>query len=185
MNETLRAIFERSSCRDFDGTTPAREQLELIAKAALASPSAMNVQPWHICVIADGGLLSELDKRGLEAMAALAPSSYERIMGRGGRLFYGAGALAVVWVKDSYQPGAELLDCGIVVQSMALAAQSIGLGSCICGLAQYCFAGTDGEGLAQDCGRPEGYRFGMGVLLGRAKSAAAPHEPDGGKLSFR
>ena len=42
MNETLKNIAERNSCRDFAGTQVTDEQIEILVNAALASPSAVN-----------------------------------------------------------------------------------------------------------------------------------------------
>ncbi|HBP37226.1 MAG TPA: NAD(P)H nitroreductase, partial [Clostridiales bacterium] len=47
MNETLQAIFDRRSIRNFQADPLTAEQLDALAEAALASPSGMNIQPWH------------------------------------------------------------------------------------------------------------------------------------------
>ncbi|MDR3344965.1 MAG: nitroreductase family protein [Oscillospiraceae bacterium] len=184
MNETLNAIFTRSSCRDFDPTPLPREDLAIIAQAGAAAPSGVNAQPWHICVVADADTLAALDAEGLGNMQKAAPEFYARIQSRGGTLFYHAPAIAIVWVCDSYKPGAELLDCGIVTQNMVLAAQSLGLASCICGLANFAFAGERGVALAAKCRAPEGHRFGVSVLLGKANTLAGAHIPDEGKITL-
>ena len=53
MNETLKTIAERYSCRDFAETPLTSEQIKAIVDAALAAPSAMNNQPWHVIMITD------------------------------------------------------------------------------------------------------------------------------------
>jgi nitroreductase len=101
MNETLKTIFERYSCRDFADTPLTGEQIEKIAKAALASPSAMNRQPWHVIMITDKKFIDELDGEGMEVLAAEDKSSYERIKSRGGRIFYNAPCMVVIASDNS------------------------------------------------------------------------------------
>ncbi|MDR1410257.1 MAG: nitroreductase family protein [Oscillospiraceae bacterium] len=184
MNETLHLIFKRSSCRDFDPTPLSHEDLKVIAKAGVAAPSGMNAQPWHIGVITDADIITELEVEGLANLKKTDIAGYTRIQLRGGTLFYHAPVIAVIWVRDSYKSGAELLDCGIVTQNIALAAQSLGIASCICGFANYAFVGERTAELTTKCRVPEGYRFGMSVLLGRADTAGTAHEPDEEKITF-
>ena len=184
MNEPLNTIFTRSSCRDFKSEALSSEDLQLIARAGLAAPSAMNVQPWHISMITAPEVLSALEAEALKNLQQANPAAYERLIGRGGTMFYHAPAIAIVWVNESYKPGAELLDCGIVTQNIALAAQSLDIASCICGLADFAFAGDKAAEFMAKCRAPEGFRFGMSVLLGRANSAKVPHDIDETKLTF-
>ncbi|HOO26028.1 MAG TPA: nitroreductase family protein [Clostridiales bacterium] len=44
MNETLKSIAERYSCRDFADTPLTDEQIKALADAALSAPSAVNRQ---------------------------------------------------------------------------------------------------------------------------------------------
>ena len=60
MNETLKAIATRYSCRDYAEKPVDKELLQAIAEAAVQSPSAMNNQPWHIIVITDKELITAL-----------------------------------------------------------------------------------------------------------------------------
>ena len=80
MNGTLKTIVERYSCRDFADTPLTDEQIKLLVDAALASPSAMNRQPWHIIMVTDKALIEELDDEGMNILAAAEDKSgYERI----------------------------------------------------------------------------------------------------------
>jgi len=44
------------------------------------------------------------------------------------------------------------------------------------------FGGENGLQLMEKIGMGEGWRFGMGVLLGFAEQRVAPHEPDLSKI---
>ena len=77
-----------------------------------------------------------------------------------------------------------MLDCGIVSQNIALAAQALGLGNVICGMANIPLSGEKGAGYKEKIGFPEGWEFGMAVLVGYAAAPGKPHEPDMGKIRY-
>jgi hypothetical protein len=99
MNETLKTIMERSSCRDFEGTALSHEQVRSVVEAGLA-------------------------------------------------------------------------------------AQSLGLGDVICGMAWIPFSGPRGDELKKRLQFPAGFSFGIAVLIGKAKSGKTPHEWDMGKVTY-
>lgn len=180
MNETLCTIAQRYSCRAYDGRLPEGEKLEAIALAAVQSPSAMNRQPWQIKVITNKPFLEEIDKEGMRILAeAEDQSTYERFMKRGGTLYYNAPCMFLVLKKA----GADM-DSGIVSENISLAAASLGLGSVICGMAAIPFQGPKGEVFKQKVGFTDGWEFGISVLVGYAKDAGTPHEPDMSKICY-
>ena len=182
MNETLKTIAGRYSCRDFEGTALTDGQIKAIVEAALASPSGMNRQPWHVIIVTDKGLIEELDAEGMVILAAAQDKSgYERIMSRGGKMFYNAPCMVIAAANGSDNAA---LDCGILSQNVALAAHSLGLGSVICGMAGIPLSGPRGDELKKRLRFPDGYSFGIAVLVGMAKSRKEPHELDIGKVTY-
>jgi nitroreductase len=181
MNEVIKAILERYSCRDFSAAPLSCQQVDTLVKAALASPSAVNRQPWHIIAITDKNLLDEMDSYALEGIKAQSEEFYKRMMDRGGKIFYNAPCLIVI-AKDGSDYAA--LDCGIVSQNIALAAHSMGLGSVICGMARSTLEGAKGEEFKKRIKIPEGYVFGMSVCVGTALSGKEPHELDMLKVTY-
>jgi len=181
MNETLKTITDRYSCRDFAATPLTEGQIKAIAEAALASPSGMNRQPWHIIIITDKALIDELDAEGMGIISAWEDkSAYERIKSRGGKMYYNAPCMIVVASQDSDNG----VDCGIVSQNIALAAHSLGLGSVICGMAAFPLSGPRKDELKKRMKFPDGYKFGIAILVGTAKSGKAPHELDWAKVTY-
>ena len=180
MNETLRTIAERYSCRSYETRVLEKEKLEAIALAAVQSPSGMNGQPWQIVVITDKSLIDDMDA---ESMRIIADSddktAYNRFMERGGKIFYNAPCMFLILKK----PGSDL-DCGIVSENIALAAASLGLGSVICGMAGVPLSGAKGDVYKSKIGFPDGYEYGIAVLVGYAKETRAPHEPDMSKIRY-
>ena len=182
MNETLKTIMTRYSCRDFTGSPLTEEQLKAIVDAALAAPSGMNRQPWHIIVVTDKKLIDELDAEGMKILAAAEDkSTYERMMSRGGKLYYNAPCMFIVTAED---PKASALDCGILTQNVALAAHSLGLGNVIVGMAGVPLSGPRGDEFKKRLNFPAGFDFSMGILIGAAKSGKEPHELEAAKVSY-
>ncbi|MCL2659994.1 MAG: nitroreductase family protein [Acidobacteriaceae bacterium] len=184
MNETLRCIKERYSCRNFSEQQPTEEQLASIAQAAIQAPSGMNRQFWHVVVVTNKEIIAELEQEGLSVLRNLSPSGYERIQSRGGKLFYNAPCLVFFAIKAAQPAGAELVDLGIIAQNTVLAATSLGMASCHCGFATMAFAGGKKEYFKKKLQFPDGYECGLAALLGFANSAGTPHEPDQSKITF-
>jgi len=76
------------------------------------------------------------------------------------------------------------MDCGILSQNVSLAAHSLGLGSVICGMARIPLNGPNGCALKKRMNFPEGFDFGIAILVGTAKSGKEPHELDFSKVSY-
>lgn len=177
MNEVLKVIGSRYSCRSFTGEAVETEKIEALALAGVQAPSAMNRQAWQIIVIKDKAIIDEMNDYGMEVLKNQEDkSTYERMMSRGGKLLYNAPCMIVVAIKEG-----KTLDCGIVVENIALAATSLGLGNCICGMAALPLSN---EKFSKQI-LPEGYVFGTSILVGYATSNdGTPHEPDMSKITY-
>lgn len=184
MNETIKAIAQRYSCRNFKPDPVSNEVLKQIALAGVQAPSAHNRQPWRIMVVTDPKLLKDIED---EALAGLQrqedQANYNYIMKRGGQVFYGAPAVIIVAI-DAKWNSAAFLDCGIVGQNMVIAATSLGIDTVYCGFINHAFRGPCAEEFKTRLGFPEGYVLGCSVLLGYAEKTKAPHVPDLDKITF-
>ena len=183
---TIEAIRTRYSCRAFSNDMPSDEKLMTIAEAAVASPSGMNRQLWRVVIVKNRQLIEDLESEGMKNLAAYHDrGAYDRIMSRGGKLYYNAPCLIIVPIAKAEPVGAELFDCGIVSENIALAATSLGIDNLICGLAAFSFAGERREEFRRRLDFPEGYDIGIAVLLGYAASPGGkPHEPDMSKITI-
>lgn len=184
-NETIKTMLRRYSCRAYTGRIPSDEDLRIIANAAVAAPSAMNLQRWQVIVVKNQELIRDMEAEGMRILENMEDkSTYERIMSRGGKLYYNAPSMVVIAIPKNENPGSELLDCGIITQNIALAATSLGIDNVICGMTRLCFSHERADEFKQRLNFPEGYDFGMSVLLGYAQTPGKPHEPDMGKVTF-
>jgi len=182
MNETLNIINERFTCRDFKDAPLRREHVDELVKAALAAPSAMNLQPWHVIMVTDKALIDELDAEGMAVTSTWEDqSTFERMKERGGKLFYNAPGLMII-LSDGSTWGT--LDSGILCQNVVIAAESLGLGTCIVGMAGVPLGGPKAEEYKKIFRFPEGYTFAIAILFGEINSGKPPHEHDLNKVSY-
>jgi nitroreductase len=184
-NDTFQSIFTRYSCREFTDKMPSDEDLELLGKAAVAAPSGMNRQLWRVIIVKNQTLMADMEAEGLRNLKAMPDQSlYQRIMSRGGHLFYHAPCMMIVATKQTHPAGAEMFDCGILAENVCLGATSLGMDSCMVGLAAFCFAGDKRDEFRERLGFPEGFEIGIGILLGYGAAKGTPHLPDMEKVSI-
>ncbi|KAA2395930.1 nitroreductase family protein [Alistipes onderdonkii] len=112
----LDVIMTRTSVRAYRDCPVGADTVELLLRAAMAAPSAVNRQPWAFVVVDDRELLRELSGAlPFAKMAAHAP-------------------LAVVVCGDlSRNPGASgdwwVMDASAASENLLLAAHALGLGA--------------------------------------------------------
>ena len=183
-SETLEVIARRYACRAYQDTPVPSELLQAVAEAGARAPSAVNRQPWRLIVVTDKAVLDQIGQVGLENLKAKDQASYDRIVGRGGVLLYNAPAMIIVASEVADGPFPVSLDAGIVASHLVLAATSLGVDSCVVALPGMAFTGENGAELRRSC-IPEGYDFGIAVLLGYATTPGGqPHQPDMAKISY-
>jgi len=184
MNDVLKTIAERYSCRGYQNKAVEPELVETIAKAGLHAPSALNAQPWHIIAINNKQLIDEINDHVMELLkVAEDKTAYNRLMERGGTAYYNAPVMFLVLKQKEAHAWADI-DCGIVVQNMTLAASSLGLGNVIAAMAATAFAGPKADEFKTKVKWPEDYDFGIGLLVGYPEVTKEPHELDESKLTF-
>ena len=181
MNDVLKTIAGRNSCRNFSPAPISDDQVKELVNAALASPSALNRQPWHIIVVTKKALIEEMDSYSMECLKAQSEETYKRMVDRGGTIFYDAPCLIFIAKNDTDY---ATLDCGIVSQNIALAAHSMGLGSVICGMARMPLGGPKADYFKSKINLPDGFVFGMAVCVGVPVSGKAPHDLDYSKVTY-
>lgn len=181
-NDVLKAMAQRRSHRAYKPDQLTKEQLDAILLAALQAPSAINLQPWHFSVVQDQELLNRITRAAHRRAQQLTREERgPRFDDPAFHLHYHAPTVIFLSAKES---PVNRLDCGIAVQQIALAAQSLGLGSVIVAMARRAFESDEGEELKRALGFPPGNEFMISIALGTPTDDKAPHETDYGKISI-
>jgi nitroreductase len=170
-NPATMTIFNRRSIRAYRPDPITDGQVEELVQAALAAPSASNNQPWHFTFVRDASLLDEVSR---EALAALGRDASFHV-------YYHAPLVVFIAADASRKWG--VLDSGIAVQTLALAAQAMGLGSVIVGMADAAFNAPGGKVLADKLGFPEGHRFAISIAIGHPAADKPVHEIHPGRVT--
>lgn len=117
----LSAIMTRASVRQFTSQPIGADTLDLLVKAGMAAPTAMNLQPWAFIVVTEQAML--------DSLAAVHPYS---------NLQTATAAIIVCGDLDKAADGFGrdfwIQDCSAATENILLAAHAMGLGAVWCGV---------------------------------------------------
>lgn len=183
MNETLSVISSRRSHRAYQAAPISREKLEALLRAGVESPSAVNRQPWHFSLVQNQALLDEINRATRGRVMAKSPDQRSpRFEDDAFHVFYHAPA--VIFISGDPESVWTRIDCGIAVENIALAAESLGLGSVILGLPREAFQTEDAPAFRQALGFPEGWDFVIAIALGVPTDNKPAHPVGENKITW-
>jgi nitroreductase len=180
-NQVVEVIKSRSSIRAYKSNPLTEEQKKVLQDAALAAPSAMNRQPYRFIFINNKTVLQEMEQEVVNYFEEVGNTEVmERLKSRGNKVLYDAPCVIVIPIEgnNSY----ALVDAGIAVQNIALAAKSIGLDSVILGFPGVIFNGEKADYWKKRLNFPEGFVYGIAIAVGHADMEKASHDPDPSKI---
>jgi nitroreductase len=114
--DVLTVIHSRKSVRQFTDEQVSREQLEILVRAGMAGPTAMNRQPWAFIAIDNRDVLDALSDE-LNGNAILKRATAAIVVC--GDLSKAIPSVPDYWVQD----------CSAAAQNILLAVEGIGLGA--------------------------------------------------------
>lgn len=130
MNNTdtpvIDAIMARRSIRQYKETPVPRELLQKIAECGVNAPNAMNKQEWEVRILDDANYMNEVTELMKQEMPQFVNSDAPGFR----NAFRNAMALIAVACPDD-ELGMTLINVGLMGENMCLAAQELGLGTCI------------------------------------------------------
>lgn len=182
-NETLRLISARRSHRAYESTPITEEQLNAVLRAAVESPSAVNRQPWHFTVVRNQELLDEMNRAVWEQMMKRdAGKRSPRFADCTFHVFYHAPTVIFIsgMPDNPYTP----IDGGIAVENIALAAESLGLGSVILGMPRDAFAGEKADEFRKALHFPQGWDFVIAIAIGVPADTKDAHAVKEDRISY-
>ena len=165
MNETLKTLIERRSCRSYKSDPIPTEVLDQILEAGSYAATGMGKQSPIMIAVTDKKTRDQLSKMNAA------------VMGAGNDPFYGAPVVIVV-LADRAVP-TYLYDGSLVMGNLMNAAHSLGIASCWIHRAKEEFDSAEGKAILKDLGI-EGDYEGIGhCILGYAaqeNKTAAPRK---------
>ncbi len=171
MNETLKTLMERRSCRSYRPDPVPAEILDRILEAGTYAASGMGRQSAIMIAVTDKKVRDQLSKMNAAVMGSAADP------------FYGAPAVIVVLADRSV--GTYLYDGSLVMGNLMNAAHALGVASCWIHRAKEEFDSEEGKAILKELGI-EGDYEGIGhCILGYAAQESNPAAPRKENFIFR
>lgn len=168
MNEVIQSILNRRSVRVYSEEQIKKEDLDLIIKSGLFSPSGCNMQPWHFTVVQNKELLKTLNIETKKVLAKCEMESFKDYAANEKYdIFYNAPTVIIIsGEKAALVPQT---DCAAATENMIIAAESLGIGTCWIGLITFLFKNEEGENYIKQLEIPDGYEPYYAITLGYKK----------------
>ena len=163
-NQVVDCIMSRRSIRAYKPEQIKDEELQTILECGINAPSARNSQPWEVRVIRDKEAIDNLNKEVIADMIEKRPEAKERFADENASVFFHAPTLLVVAYDTTQYWGQS--DCGMLVQNILLAAESMNIGSCAVGCCRDYINSPKGANFVKSLNLPENYLVYLTVTLG-------------------
>ena len=159
LNPVLSTIMARRSVRKYMDKPVEHEKLETVALAGINAPSARNWQNWAVRIIEDQKLMADV-----KDMCRNAPN-----------------LICVCAPAD----GRFDLDAGLLGENMMLAAQSLGLGTCIqTGPVSFLTTDEKAKAFRNSLDIPDGYKLLFIIAIGYPDEQPDARPRDASKVKF-
>lgn len=176
MNDTLKSIFGRRSVRKFTEQKVDDESLNIIVEAGLYAPNAGNRQTTAVLISRNGEIndkLGKINKKAFKGRISTTdsfiskdnPSIADDTTIESG--FYGAPVVITLFGPKDFLYSVP--DCWVMAENMALAAYSVGIGSCLIARAEDTFDTDIGQRIQNEAGVPPDFVARVHIALGYPK----------------
>ena len=152
MNETLKTLKERRSCRKYSPKQVEQEALDLILEAGTYAPTGMNRQAPVIVAVQDPETVKKISKMNAA------------VMGSENDPFYGAPTVLVVLADPAVRTYVH--DGALVMGNLMNAAHAVGVDSCYIFRAREVFATEEGKAMLRSWGIPDHFEGIGNCILG-------------------
>ena len=164
MNETLKTLKERRSCRKYLAKQVDAETLDLILEAGTYAPTGMNRQAPVIVAVQDRETRDKIAKMNAA------------VMGMDADPFYGAPTVLVVLADPAVRT--YVYDGSLVMGNLMNAAHALGVDSCYIFRAKEVFATDEGKAMLRAWGIPDHFEGIGNCILGyRDEGGVKPVAP--------
>ena len=157
-NPVLKAIMDRRSIRKYLEKPVEHEKLEIIARAGINAPSAVNRQQWQVRVVEDQRLMAEYKS-----------------------MFRGAPNIICICTPK----GETEYNAGLLSENIMLAAQSMGLGTvCLGGPVRQINADSKFKPFLDRLEIPEDFQLSYVIAIGYPDEHPQAKPRDASKVKF-
>ena len=174
MNETIKTLLSRRSVRSFEDKPVPKDLVNAIIECGKYAATGGGAQPWHFTVVTNRQWMDDVSKLNKEIYLQ-SPVERLRIKAQNPEYsdFYKAPMAIIV---SGNSPRAQA-DCANATQNMAVAAASLGLGSCYIASFKACADSEAGKALFSQLPLPEGFEPQFALALGYPKGDAPEAAP--------
>lgn len=172
-------IMTRVSVRKYQAQPVSRDTLDILIKAGLQAPSAMNSQDWEVRVVDNAQTLKELSD--LMMNTEMGQSMKERLADGA---FYGAPA--VFFIANKKGEGSFSIDnTALLSENIMLAANSLGLGSVYVAMpAMMIKSSAEATEYIKKFGFSDDHELHNLILVGYPAETPAPKDRDASKAKY-
>ena len=163
-NQVVDCIMSRRSIRAYKPEQIKDEELQTILECGINAPSARNSQPWEVRVMQNKDAIENLNKEVIADMIEKRPEAKERFADENASVFFHAPTLLVIAYDTTQYWGQS--DCGMLVQNVLLAAESMNIGSCAVGCCREYINSPKAADFVKSLNLPENYVVYLTVTLG-------------------
>ncbi len=169
MNETVKNLTTRTSCKKYTGEHITRQELDQILEAGLNAPTGRNLQTPLFVAVQD------------DETVALLSRLNAGILGMSSDPFYGARDVIAVLAKKE---GTFIYDGSLAAGNILNAAWSMGVGACWIHRAKEVFESAEGKALLVKWGVREDVEGIAFCILGRPAGEKAKTEIKPGRVVY-
>jgi len=152
MNEVINTILKRRSVRNYKDDQIDDDDLNIILDCARYAPSGMNRQSYAFVAVQNDEIMSDIVDAGMKARDITTSP------------FYGAPTIVLVFGDEECPTYIEDASAGI--ENMAVAATSLGIGSCWVRCPKDIFETEEGQRIREKIEIPENYKCIGSLVLG-------------------
>ena len=116
-SDAIETIMTRTSIRSFSDRAVSADTIEMLLRAGMAAPTAVNKQPWHFVVITDRAVMDSLGGNGRQSQMWKESPLAIAVCGNMEKAL--EGPAQAFWVQD----------CSAATENILLAAHALGLGA--------------------------------------------------------
>lgn len=167
-NPTVEAILRRRTIRSFTDEALPREVIEKLLECAMWAPSGRNSQPCHVRVLTDKRALDSLNTDFKNKVGWDTPAYTRWDVNP---VYQGAPALFFI-----FAPTKDAMNGGIMVENIAVAAEGMGLGSCIIASVGGLLDAEEGRKWKRLLDIDESFEFVISVAVGFKAEEPEPKE---------